>query len=100
MTATFAREHARRWDPETSQNAAQSMILGSFAHSAEIVLALETAGHALAAHEIAGRCELSAHQISRRLVDLRRAGVINDSGERATTPAGRASVRWELTDAE
>lgn len=98
MSDQFAREHARVTDPETSMIAAQSMITGSFVHAAEIVLTLEQAGHALAAHEIAGRCELDAHQISRRLIDLRRAGVIQDSGERAKTPSGRASVRWELSD--
>lgn len=100
MNHDFARTHARASDPETSAAAAESMIFGSFKHSAEIVQTLEDAGHALAAHEMAGRCDLTAHQISRRLVELRRAGVIVDSGERAKTSSGRASVRWELTDAE
>ena len=98
MTSQFTSEHSRPENPETSRIAAESMIRVSFVHSAEIVATLEAAGHALSAHEIAGRCELDAHQISRRLIDLRRAGLIQDSGERAKTPSGRPSVRWELSD--
>ena len=97
MNHEFARTHARASDPETSAAAAESVLSAIPSQQAEILETLNWAGHALAAHEMANRCDLTAHQISRRLADLRRDGLIEDSGERAATPSNRRSVRWELT---
>lgn len=55
----------------------------------QIILNVLARYEPLAPHEIAGYCNLAAHEIGRRMSELRRGGLI----ERATAPDGAPLVR-------
>lgn len=88
------RKLSHRSDPETSRAAAASCGDLRREHHLAILDALERAERPLAAEEIAGFCDLTPLEISRRTAELRRDGLIEDSGERHKNMSGRSAVRY------
>jgi transcription initiation factor IIE alpha subunit len=84
----------RRTDPETSRLAAARVREFSGDHCRRVLEALELgpAGQT----EIAARCGLLAHQVNKRLADLRRAGLVETTGERRLSASGRQERVWRV----
>jgi predicted ArsR family transcriptional regulator len=77
----------RTSDPETSRLAAARVSEFSGEHCRRVLEALQLgpAGQT----EIAERCGLLAHQVNKRLADLRRSGLVEVTGERTRSASGR-----------
>jgi predicted ArsR family transcriptional regulator len=77
----------RTTDPETSRLAAARVSEFSGEHCRRVLEALQLgpAGQT----EIAERCGLLAHQVNKRLADLRRSGLVEVTGERTLSASGR-----------
>lgn len=86
---------ARRDDPETSKAAARSAHGLAAAHR-HLILVVLGDGVARTADEIASQCELDSIKVSRRLGEMRDAGLIVTTGETKPTPSGRAAMTWRL----
>lgn len=84
---------ARRNDPETSKAAAARSHGLAAAHRHKILVVLAD-GVARTADEIAEQCELDSVKVSRRLGEMRDAGLIVTTGETKPTPSGRAAMCW------
>lgn len=70
---TLKPPRARRRDPATSHQAAASAESFAHQHAGMILAALETPG---TAKEIAQRCGLTSVQVSRRGVEMEKAGLV------------------------
>ena len=92
----FVTGRARRSDPDTSQEAADS--IGGFAnsHRRKIVEYLTDEGEATGDHldEVFGWKHATAN---RRLPELRELGIVRMTDRRAITRSGRSARLWELT---
>ncbi len=97
MSGDFVREHTHTKDPNTSYAAARSAPSLAKQHAELILGVIIRSGEPLASHEIEQRCDLAYHQIARRMSDLRKAGRIEDSGQRYTNSNGRQAIRWQPT---
>jgi predicted Rossmann fold nucleotide-binding protein DprA/Smf involved in DNA uptake len=82
------RPRARTTDPETSHQAARRVPAGE--HRRLILDAL--VGGAAGQSEIARRTGLTVAQVSKRLCELRRAGVIVRVGEAMSASGGREAM--------
>ena len=94
----WTRDHARRNDPGTSKDAAASMAGGGARAQAKAlywVLATDREG-GLTAEEAGLRCGLDNVQSCRRLADLKRAGMVEPTGERRTNGSGRSARVWRV----
>lgn len=97
--------YARRTDPETSHEAAQSIRSDKLRRSQEAVLALFRAQGAMTDVELvefyAKRAEFgrvvpqSDSGIRTRRSELVTAGKVIDSGERVKLPSGRRAIVWK-----
>lgn len=89
----FDEPRARRRDPETSKQAALAAKELQAAHCDAILKALRKHGP-LSKDGIAARTPLDGTQVARRTVELERAGLIEDSGEKALSTSGRWERVW------
>ncbi len=95
----FERTHARATDPETSHQAARSVVGVAEAQCAEIRAVLEKHGPQTA-ESAADHCSLDKVQIGRRFSDLHAAGWIRRNGEKRKIKTGRKACVWELVPDE
>lgn len=91
----FAHTHAHRHDPDTSVEAARAAQGMADQHKAIIWTELLFFGD-MTSQEIADKCELDYHQVARRMSEMKRAGEVQDSGERRPSPSGRRACVWRL----
>jgi predicted ArsR family transcriptional regulator len=87
----------RRTDPATSRVAASRVREFKGQHHRAILAALRLgpAGQS----EIADRCGLLAHQVNKRLGELRRAGLVETTGETRPSSSGRPERVYRATAA-
>ena len=88
----FATPTARRSDPVTSHQAAESAKELAARHH-RIILAALSRGPA-GKDRIAALTSLSGVQVARRTVELCRAGLIEPTGKTVRSTAGRAEREW------
>lgn len=88
------RAPSHRSDPETSKRAAESVgaVLGT--DRGECLAVIKKAGPC-SATDVAGMLGWKdVYRARRRISDLHKAGMIEDSGERGKTALGRSEVLW------
>lgn len=90
----FNAARARKSDPATSHEAAKRAPVRGHC---EIILRAFDAGPA-GQSEIVRRTGLSVAQVSKRLPDLRRAGLIERDGETTSASGGREARYMRATD--
>ena len=90
-------QHARVTDPDTSHQAAESVIGNVGQQKAEIIAILGKWGP-MSAEQIAAvsRTMRDNVAVARRTADLRDADLIRDSGKRAFNRSGRQAIVWAL----
>lgn len=101
--------HARTDDPDTSRDAATAVEPRLNDQCRRVFAAIldidhRNGGGAATAHEIAMRLAYTGHApaqniIARRCTDLRRAGLVVDSGERRLGGSGVRLIAWSPTTA-
>lgn len=84
---------ARRADPGTSHAAAKSAVDLAKAHHGVILACLKAHGP-LGKDGIAARTRLDGVQVCRRLVELERAGLAQQTGRTVASTAGRQEREW------
>ncbi len=89
---------ARRDDPETSHEAAQSAGDLARKHHTMILAVLKTTWKPLAAEEVADRTDgqLDKVLVGRRMCELERAGLITKTTQRHINRSGRGAFRYAL----
>jgi hypothetical protein len=93
---------ARTTDPDTSHDAAIRAASFSAPHQRRILDALLIQKHfnpewgGLTAHEMEKQTRLNYVQIDRRMHELVKAKLAQDSGIRRATPSGGKAIVWEL----
>lgn len=95
---TWARDHAHRRDPGTSLAAAHRARGFATTHCGIIYRLLRSNRPGLTSRQIAGALTLSYHEVARRMSDLKRAGLVVDSGERRRNPSGLQAAVWRARD--
>ena len=83
----------RATDPNTSHQAAESMVVISDRHRARIMGYLDQGGTWIK-DELAAATGLTDVQCARRISELVRAGAAEDSGARRPTATGRMATAW------
>ena len=91
---TWARDHAHQRDPGTSLAAAHRAREFAGTHCGLIQVMLRAHPKGLTSLEIAARTQLPYHEVARRIPDLKRAGLVIDSGERRRNPSGLQAAVW------
>lgn len=91
----FAAPMARRSDPATSHEAAESAKELAARHH-RIILAALSRGPA-GKDRIGTLTSLTGVQVCRRLTELERAGKIEPTGRTVTSTAGRQEREWRVT---
>ena len=101
-----ARAHARRVDPATSHQAAESISVRKLADSRQAVLDLLGRIGPATDTRIAAEYELrresyvwpvqSPSGLRSRRAELALAGLVTDTGRREQLPSGRASIVWAV----
>lgn len=86
---------ARRRDPVTSHQAAESMKTAA-AQQAERVLKALRELRAAGAEQIGHRCKLDAYAVRKRLPELQRAGLVVPTDAVRVTLSGRSERFWRL----
>lgn len=84
---------ARASDPSTSHAAADAADGLRTRHHGEILFALHVLGRA-GKDAIARQCSLTGVQVSRRLPELLKLGLIEDTGDKAASDSGRAERQF------
>jgi predicted ArsR family transcriptional regulator len=92
-----AIHQARRSDPTTSHAAARQAAPVRHADCAAILDALELATGPLASEQIASRIHRPPVAVSRRMAELRDAGLIQAVDDAYRTSSGRKATRWATT---
>ena len=92
----FPLEHARTTDPvESHQSSAQAETMAK-EHCNIILRTLGVAvGEPLAVEQIEALCPLTKWQISRRMSDLQKRNLIEDSGLKHQNANGRRAAKWQ-----
>lgn len=91
-----ARPHARASDPDTSHDAVPADIT----RQARLVLQSYKCGTPLLDHDAYARAGFGPNaRDGQRCSDLRQAGLIKRTGERATTPSGKKGYLCRITAA-
>jgi hypothetical protein len=85
---------ARVDDPETSHTAAASVDPTPL--HAIIATTLATAPAGLTTHEIAARCRIGYWTITPRMVEMKRKGLVVDTGQKRKGESNRRSIVWAL----
>lgn len=96
--ATTLRPHlvrARRRDPSTSQQAAESMRTAATEQGARVFNALQAIGEA-GAEQIGQRIGMDAYAVRKRLPELEQAGLIETTGDTRRTASGRSERVWRV----
>jgi predicted ArsR family transcriptional regulator len=81
---------ARRSDPATSHAAARTAPVSEHQRLILDALAVGPAG----ASGVAERCQLSSHQVNKRLTELAKAGRIVETGRTVRSASGRGEREW------
>lgn len=84
---------ARRRDPVTSHEAAESMKTGAAQQAERVLKALRSLGEA-GAEQIGEVCSLDAYTIRKRLPELQRLGLAAPTGAVRSTASGRSERVW------
>ena len=87
----------RRTDPVTSRLAAAEAQSFRGEHHRAIIAALRAAPGGASA--IAERCGLVAHQVGKRLHELAKAGLIEETGRLVESASGRREREWQVSAA-
>ena len=87
-----APDRARKNDPETSKEAGRSAPTAK--HYEAILEALNEFGP-MGCHNIALVTELDPSQVFRRMSELQKIGAVCLTGDKVSSPAGRAEREWE-----
>ena len=92
---------SRRGDPISSTVAGEAATADGRGarHAATILAVLLAAGEPLTGAEICERCDLERNQISRRLPDLERFGMISRGAIRRARNTGRPEIEWQANRA-
>lgn len=90
-------EHARRTDPDTSLGAA-FRLRGSKTQMRRLLVAYRYCGD-LTCEESAAFAGYQHEKATKRVSDLRRLGLIEDTGERRIGTSGRAQMICRITTA-
>jgi predicted HTH transcriptional regulator len=85
--------YARDTDPDTSQDAADSI---SIQYMEGLVMDAVAKFGAATSQEVAAVLSLSRDSVSPRIAALCRKGLMRDSGARRKGPSGRYSTLWKL----
>jgi len=85
---------ARSSDPSTSHAAAASAKELQNVHHRQILACLEQYG-CLGKDGIAARARLTSYQVSKRLTELARSGLIAETGRTVPSTAGRQEREWK-----
>jgi DNA-binding MarR family transcriptional regulator len=89
--------HARRTDPETAHEAAESISDALPALEAQVLTALRARGdRGATTHELAEYLQLSLVTVSPRLRPLALKGLVLDSGFKRAGSSGRRSIVWKV----
>lgn len=88
-----ARVLARREDPATSHAAAARVSEFASSHQHRILAAIQDLGDATV-DEIARHCEIQAHAVGKRLIELQRARQIVPTGTERPGDSGRLQRVW------
>ena len=91
----LAKEHVRRRDPDTSRAAARSVEKSSRALMLRVLREINSCPGTHA--EIALRMRLKPDQVWKRISDLRRKKMVEDSGVTRPGPSGRWQIVWKVT---
>lgn len=86
---------ARRRDPATSQQAAESMRTAATEQGARVFNALQAIGEA-GAEQIGQRIGMDAYAVRKRLPELEQAGLIETTGDTRRTASGRSERVWRV----
>lgn len=89
---------ARSTDPGTSHAAAASAKELQADHYVRILGTLKQHGE-LGKDGIASRCDLTSYQVSKRLTELARLGLIEWTGRTVKSTAGRGEREWRVVNA-
>jgi predicted ArsR family transcriptional regulator len=92
----MSNQLARTTDPDTSHDAAINAIIFAKSHQKRILACLRWHGD-MTAHEMEQHTGLNYVQIDRRMHELVKAKLVQDSGIRRATPSGGKAIVWELT---
>jgi CRP-like cAMP-binding protein len=84
----------RATDPVTSRIAAEKVTRGTAQSNRAILLAAVEANPGRTAVELAHLTGVDRHEASRRLPDLRRAGLVRNGPERACSVSGNFMGTW------
>lgn len=104
MEATMADRYpnapgSRRGAPETSREAAESVVPIAKSHRALVFAAISLAGPTgLSGDSVAAFCELTVYQVRARIAELHADKRIADSGRREQLGSGRRGVVWVLRE--
>ncbi len=91
-------ESARRTDPQTSHESARKAVSFAASHAGRCLGAIEAAGlHGANASQISEAVDLLPHQVTKRLNDLRKDGLIMTTGETRRNATGRSERVWVTT---
>jgi predicted HTH transcriptional regulator len=90
-------KQVRRNDMNTSWLAAASIESLAQQHKAIVYRAIKRNGP-MTSEEVADCCDLTFSQVWRRVSDLKRDGLIEDSGERRLNSSGRKAAGWHCRE--
>lgn len=93
----FAKTHARKDDLDTSKISARLAEPHASAQKKQILKALERYGP-MTSEEITRKTSLNLWQCGRRVPDLRKAGLVIDTGERRKNESGRPACVWAVAE--
>jgi len=85
----------RKSNPDTSKIAAQKARDLALAHKALVVSVLKQ-GRPYTSEEIAAMLRLDPLQVMKRISDLRKDNLIEDTGARRENQSGRKAAVWKL----
>ena len=86
--------HARRIDPETSQNAASRIREFASGQCAEILFLLRKYGP-MSPEQLAAHMHIDAYSVRKRTADLEKSGRARPNGMTCPTVSGRRQRIWE-----
>ncbi|GJL53947.1 MAG: hypothetical protein NPIRA02_10790 [Nitrospirales bacterium] len=89
------RSYAHASDPQTSHDAAKEAKAIRGEHQKLILRVMHRCTNGMTFEDIASCASLDYHQVGRRVCELRRAGLVRDSGRKRKTRTGRSAVVWE-----
>ncbi len=92
----FAQSHAKRSDPVTSHEAAESVVGAGAAIKTAIMAYMRQQGRPLAPEQVAKGMDLPLYTVARRMSDLKNEQRLFESDERHRNTTGRHAIRLRL----